>query len=185
MKYLKRILNILLVLTMMCSLWGPAYAVEGEGVKLSMTTSQSTTKVGETVVLVIQSDRDFTTRGSGMTIYYDAEKLEPDLDRSSAAAPLQIHAVSVNGKTALRVSFLPGLEPVTFSAAEPLAQISFKALAVTEQTSISMGAAYLYDDLLTEFALEKPAAVNLTIDPAEVNIPVTGISLDKTGTGSV
>lgn len=180
MKHLKRILSILLVLTMMCSLWGPAYAVEGDGVKLSMTASQSTTKVGETVVLTIQSDRDFTTRGSGMTLYYDAEKLEPDLDSSSAAAPLQIIAVTVGGKAAVRVSFMPGLEPATFSAAEPLAQICFKALAVTGQTSISMGAAYLYDDLLTEIVLEKPAAVNLTIDPAEVNIPVTGISLNKT-----
>ena len=117
MKHLKRILSILLVLTMMCSLWGPAYAVEGEGVKLSMTASQSSIKVGEAVTVTIETDKAFSTRGSGMTIYYDAEKLEPDLDRSSAAAPLQIHAVNVNGKAALRVSFLPGLEPVTFSAA--------------------------------------------------------------------
>lgn len=180
MKHMKRIWSILLVLTMMCGLWGPAYAVEGEGVKLSMTASQSSLKVDETVVLTIQSDRDFTTRGSGMTLYYDAEKLEPDLNASSAAAPLQINAVTVGGKAAIRVSFLPGLEPATFSATEPLAQIRFKALAVTEQTSISLGAAYLYDEMLTEIALGKPAAVNLTIDPAEVNIPVTGISLDKT-----
>ena len=180
MKHLKRILSILLVLTMMCSLWGPAYAVEGEGVKLSMTASQSSIKVGEAVTVTIETDKAFSTRGSGMTIYYDAEKLEPDLDSSSAAAPLQINAVTVGGKTALRISFLPGLEPVTFSASEALAQISFKALAVTEKTSISMGAAYLYDSLLTEIALERPATVNLTIEPAEVNIPVTGISLDKT-----
>lgn len=180
MKHLKRILSILLVLTMMCSLWGPAYAVEGEGVKLSMTASQSSIKVGEAVTVTIETDKAFSTRGSGMTIYYDAEKLEPDLDESIAAAPLQINAVTVGGKAAVRVSFMPGLEPATFSAAEPLAQICFKALSVTGQTSISMGAAYLYDDLLTEIALEKPAAVNLTIDPAEVNIPVTGISLDKT-----
>lgn len=180
MKHMKRIWSILLVLTMMCGLWGPAYAVEGEGVKLSMTASQSSLKVDETVVLTIQSDRDFTTRGSGMTIYYDAEKLEPDLNASSAAAPLQINAVTVGGKAAIRVSFLPGLEPATFSAAEPLAQIRFKALAVTERTSISLGAAYLYDDLLTEIALERPVAIDLTIEPSEVYIPVTGITLDKT-----
>ena len=180
MKNKQRFLSLLLALTMVFSLWGPAYAAEGEGLKLSMTVSQSSIKVGEAVTVTIETDKDFTTRGSGMTIYYDAEKLEPDLDRSSAAAPLQIHAVSVNGKAALRVSFLPGLEAATFTASEPLAQIRFNALAVTEKTSISMGAAYLYDDLLTEIALEKPAAVNLTIDPAEVNIPVTGISLDKT-----
>lgn len=180
MKHLKRILSILLVLTTMCSLWGPAYAVEGEGVKLSMTASQSSIKVGEAVTVTIETDKAFSTRGSGMTIYYDAEKLEPDLDSSSAAAPLQINAVTVGRKAAIRVSFMPGLEPAAFSAAAPLAQICFKALAVTEQTSMSMGAAYLYDESLTEIAMEKPAAVNLTIDPAEVNIPVTGISLDKT-----
>ena len=180
MKNKHRILSLLLALALVFSLWSPVYALEGNGVSLSMTASQSSVKVGEAITVTIETDKAFTTRGSGMTIYYDAEKLEPDLDRSSAAAPLQIHAVSVNGKTALRVSFLPGLEPVTFSVAEALAQICFNALAVTEQTSISMGAAYLYDDLLTEIALERPVAVDLTIEPAEVYIPVTGITLDKT-----
>ena len=153
MKNKQRFLSLLLALTMVFSLWSPAYAVEGEGLKLSMTASQSSIKVGEAVTVTIETDKAFSTRGSGMTIYYDAEKLEPDLDRSSAAVPLQIHAVSVNGKTALRVSFLPGLEASTFTASESLAQIRFNALAVTEKTSISMGAAYLYDDLLTEIAL--------------------------------
>ena len=180
MKNKQRFLSLLLALTMVFSLWGPAYAVEGEGLKLSMTASQSSIKVGEAVTVTIETDKAFSTRGSGMTIYYDAEKLEPDLDRSSAAAPLQIHAVSVNGKTALRVSFLPGLEAATFTASEPLAQIRFNALAVTEKTSISLGAAYLYDDLLTEIALERPVAIDLTIEPSEVYIPVTGITLDKT-----
>lgn len=180
MKNKQRILSLLLALALVFSLWSPVYALKGSGVSLSMTASHSGIKVGEAVIVTIETDKDFTTRGSGMTIYYDAEKLEPDLDRSSAAAPLQIHAVSVNGKAALRVSFLPGLEPATFSAAEALAQICFNALAVTEKTSISMGAAYLYDDLLTEIALERPAAIDLTIEPAEIYIPVTGITLDKT-----
>lgn len=179
MKNKQRILSLLLALALVFSLWSSAYALEGKGVSLSMTASQSSVKVGEAITVTIETDKAFTTRGSGMTIYYDAEKLEPDLDRSSAAAPLQIHAVSVNGKAALRVSFLPGLEPATFSAAEALAQICFNALAVTEKTSISMGAAYLYDDLLTEIALERPAAIDLTIEPSEVYIPVTGITLDK------
>ena len=180
MKNKQRFLSLLLALTMVFSLWGPAYAVEGEGLKLSMTASQSSIKVGEAVTVTIETDKAFSTRGSGMTIYYDAEKLEPDLDSSSAAAPLQIIAVTVGGKAAVRVSFMPGLEPAKFSAAEPLAQICFKALAVTEQTSMSMGAAYLYDDLLTEIALERPAAIDLTIEPSEVYIPITGITLDKT-----
>lgn len=180
MKNKQRILSLLLALALVFNLWSPAYALEGSGVSLSMTASRSSVKVGEAITVTIETDKVFTTRGSGMTIYYDAEKLEPDLDRSSAAAPLQIHAVSVNGKAALRVSFLPGLEPATFSAAEALAQICFNALTVTEKTSISMGAAYLYDDLLTEIALERPASIDLAIEPAEVYIPVTGIILDKT-----
>ena len=179
MRNTQRILSLLLALALVFSLWSPAYALEGSGVSLSMTASQPSIKVGEAVTVTIETDKDFTTRGSGMTIYYDAEKLEPDLDGSTTATPLQINMVTVNGKAALRISFLPGLEPVTFSASEALAQISFKALAVTERTSISMGAAYLYDDLLTEIALERPAAIDLTIEPSEVLIPVTGITLDK------
>ena len=179
MRNKQRILSLLLALTLVFSLWSPAYALEGSGVSLSMTASQPSIKVGEAVTVTIETDKAFTTRGSGMTIYYDAEKLEPDLDGSTTATPLQINMVTVNGKAALRISFLPGLEPVTFTADEPLAQIHFNALAVTEKTSISMGAAYLYDDLLTEIALERPAAIDLTIEPSESYIPVTGITLDK------
>ena len=180
MKKLQRLLSILLVLTLMFSLWSPAYATESAGMKLTMEASQSSLRVGDTVDVTIRTDKDFTTRGSGMTVYYDAEKLELDLDGSSAAAPFRIDPVTVNGKNALRISFLPGLEAATFSAAEPLAELSFKALAVTEQTAISMGAAYLYDSALAEIALERPAAVELTIEPAEENVPVTGIKLDVT-----
>lgn len=180
MKKLQRLLSILLVLTLMFSLWSPAYAVEGSGIKLTMEASQSSLRVGDTVDVAIRTDKDFTTRGSGMTVYYDAEKLELDLESSTAAEPFRIDPVTVNGKTAIRISFLPGLDESTFSAAEPLAELHFKALAVTDKTSVSMGAAYLYDSALTEIALERPAAVELTIEPSEVYIPVTGITLDMT-----
>lgn len=180
MKNMKRLLSMLLVLTLMFSLWPPAYATEGSAIKLTMEGSQSSLKVGETVEIAIRTDKDLTTRGSGMTVYYDTEKLELDLESSTAATPFRIDSVTVNGKTAIRISFLPGLEEVSFSAAEPLAKLHFKALAVTEKTSVSMGAAYLYDSVLTEIALERPAAVELTIEPSEVFIPVTGIKLDMT-----
>ena len=180
MKKLQRLLSILLVLTLMFSLWSPAYATESAGMKLTMEASQSSLRVGDTVDVTIRTDKDFTTRGSGMTLYYDAEKLEPDLESSTAAEPFRIDPVTVNGKTAIRISFLPGLDESTFSAAEPLAKLHFKALAVTDKTSVSMGAAYLYDSALTEIALERPAAVELTIEPSEVYIPVTGITLDMT-----
>ena len=180
MKKLQRLLSMLLALTLMFSLWSPAYATEGTGVKLTMEASQSSIRVGDTVDVTIRTDKDFASRGSGMTIYYDAEKLELDLESSTAAEPFRIDPVTVNGKTAIRISFLPGLDESTFSAAEPLAELHFKALAVTDKTSVSMGAAYLYDSALTEIALERPAPVELTIEPSEVYIPVTGITLDMT-----
>ena len=180
MKNLKQVMSILLVLILMFSLWPPAHAAEGEGIKLSVTASRSSVKVDETVVLSIRADRSFSSRGSGMTVCYDAEKLEPDLEGSCAAVPLQIHKVTVNGEAALRISFLPGLEPAAFSASEALAEIRFKALGVTAQTSVSLGEAYFYDPQLTEILLERPEAVDLSIAPAEVYIPVTGITLDQT-----
>ena len=77
MKNKHRILSLLLALALVFSLWSPAYALEGSGVSLSMTASQSSIKVGEAITVTIETDKAFTTRGSGMTIYYDAEKLEP------------------------------------------------------------------------------------------------------------
>ena len=181
MKNMQRLLSILLVLALMLSFQSPARAAEDDGVKLSMMASQSSIRVGETVWLTIRADKDFTSRGSGITLYYDAEKLELDLEESSAATPFRIDGpLNVNGKTAIRISFLPGLDVATFSASDPLAELRFIALAVTEQTAISMGAAYLYDSVLTEISVERPAAVELAIEPAEVYVPVTGISLDMT-----
>ena len=180
MKNMQRLLSILLALILIFNLWSPANAVEGSGMKLTMEASQASLKVGESVEIAIRTDKDFATCGSGMTVYYDAEKLELDLESSTAAEPFQIDPVTVNGKTAIRISFLPSMDEFTFSAAEPLAKLCFKALAVADKTSVSMGAAYLYDSNLAEIALERPAAVELTIEPSEVYIPVTGIKLDLT-----
>ena len=68
MKKLQRLLSILLVLTLMFSLWPPAYATESSGVKLTMEASQSSLRVGDTVDVTIRTDKDFATRGSGMTV---------------------------------------------------------------------------------------------------------------------
>ncbi len=180
MKKLQRMLSLLLALTMVFGLWSLTYAVEGSDVTLSLSFSQPGVKVGESVALSIEADRDFSTRGVGMTICYDDTVLAPDLEGSSTAAPLQIHAVTVGGKAALRVSFMPGLEPVTFSASEALAQICFKALAVVEQTSVSVDAAYLYDEQLSEIPVHSAGEACLAVEPAAEYVPVTGIALDKT-----
>lgn len=180
MKNWKRIMSILLVPVLLFCLWLPTQATEGEGIALSMTASQSSVEVGQNVVLTIGADQAFSSRGSGMTIYYDTSVLEPDLAASSAAEPFRIDGpMTVGGKTALRISFLPGLEPAEFSADISLAEITFKALSVAGQTEITLGAAYLYDTLLRDILHIKPDAVSLTVEPSEEHIPVTGITLDK------
>ena len=177
MKIMQRTVSLLLALTLMFSLWSPTYATECDGVRLTMKASQSSLQVGDTVVINIRSDQNFSTRGSGMTLYYDSEKLELDLSISSAAAPFRIDPVTVKGKSAVRISFQPGLDGGVVSAAEPLAELSFKALAAAEQTSISMGSAYLYDSALVEIPVTMPDVVRLEI---KSSIPVDGISLDLT-----
>lgn len=181
MKKMQRLWSILLALALLLGLKSPAQAAQGDGVKLSMTVSQSSIRVGETVSLTIRADKDVTTRGSGMTIYYDDTVLELDAAGSVTAAPLTISGpLTVNGKSAFRISFLPGLDAATFSADQPLAEIRFKARAVSGQTGISMGAAYLYDASLMEIPVTMPDSVNVMIEPAAVYIPVTGIGLDMT-----
>lgn len=183
MKKRKRITSTLLALSLMLSIWSPTRALAEEGVTLSMSQSETAdeadVRVGDTVTVTIEADKNFASRGSGMTIYYDDDFLEPDVSASSAADPFIISGpLTVNGKAALRISFLPGLDAAHISASEPLAELNFKALAVTEQTRITMGAAYLYDSELKEIALTKPEAVNIAIAPAKEYIPVTGITLD-------
>lgn len=177
----QRIFCALAVLLLFFCLWSPVSAVEGAGIGLTMTASRSRLKVEETVDVSILTDGEFTTRGSGITLYYDEEKLEPVLEESSAASPFRLDGpLNVNGKTALRISFLPGPDATTFSPAEPLAVLRFRALGVTENAVISMGAACLYDELLSEIPLTRPEALTLTLEPAEVYVPVTGLRLDTT-----
>ena len=135
--------------------------------------------MGDTVTVTVETDRDFTTRGSGMTVYYDDTVLAPDMTASSAAVPFEIHAVAVNGKAALRISFLPGEEQVTVSAAEPLAVLQFKTIAMSAKTAVTMKGAYLYDDALAPIGLDKPKDVTFTVARAADDVPVTGITLDK------
>lgn len=180
MKNMKRIISILLASVLMFCLWFPTQATEGEGITLSMTASQSAIEVGESMMLTIGVDQAFSSRGSGMTICYDASVLELDLTASSAAEPFRIDGpITVGGKTVLRISFLPGVDVAEFTAEIPLAQISFKALSVADQTEIFMSAAYLYDELLSDILQIKPNPVSLTVEPSEEYIPVTGITLDK------
>ncbi len=178
MKKIRRILSLLLILTILLCLQMSANAADD--VKLSMTMSETEVKVGETVKLTINADEDFLTRGSGFTVYYDDTVLELDEANSAAAAPFTVNGLKVNGKSAFRISFMPVADAVSISAAEPIAVVSFTALAVSEEVSFEMGTAYLYDEALGEIPTAPADAVNVTVKPAAIHIPVTGVTLDKT-----
>ena len=180
MKTLKRILSSLLVIAVLFTLLSPVRAAEGEPLALSMTADRTEVPAGETVSITVRADRDIITLGSGMTIYYDEHVLEPDLGVSAAEAPFRIDGpLQVNGRTALRISFLPGPDRVCVSASEPLAELSFRALAAAEQTGITLGAAYFYDETRSEIPVTLPGELHLTVKPSEVTIPAEGIRLDK------
>ena len=76
MKKLQRILSAVLALVLIIGIWPPARAAEEDCVSLSMTASDSTVQAGGTVQVTIEADKDFTSLGSGMTIYYDAKALK-------------------------------------------------------------------------------------------------------------
>lgn len=174
MKKLQRILSAVLALMMIISLRPPARAAEEDSVALSMTASQTTIQAGGTVQVSIEADKDFVSKGSGMTIYYDAKVLK--LEESTAAVPLRIDGpLNVGGKTAVRISCLPGTEAV-FDAANPLALLRFKALSAG-QTTVTMGAAYLYDELLREIPMKMAGAVVLTVEPSAAYTPDAGYTV--------
>jgi hypothetical protein len=111
-----------------------------------------------------------------MTVCYDPAVLEPVPDSHQMAAPFKVSGpVKVRGKTALRISFLPGEASHTFAADQALAVLTFKTLATAENTVVEMTAADLYDSALKRIDLETAQEVKIGIKA----IPVTGITLDK------
>ena len=110
MKMKQRIGSVILILGLLISLYPQTFAEEKtEKVQLSLVAEQTVVTKGETVLVSVLTDRDFITRGAGFTLCYDPAVLEPDLEASSAASPFAIHGpVMVDGKSALRISFLEG-----------------------------------------------------------------------------
>ena len=180
MKKFQRLLSAALALVLMIGIWHPAEAVEADSVSLSMTASDSSVQTGERVDVTVTADKDFTSLGSGMTICYDAKKLEPDVEASATQNPFRIEGpLNVGGKTALRISFLPGTQ-AEFSSDEPLAVLSFKTLAAGE-TAVTIGAAYLYDEHLREIPMQKSETVVLTVEPNAEDTPDAGYTLRMPG----
>ena len=174
MKKLQRILSAVLALVLIIGIWPPARAAEEDSVSLSMTASDATVHAGGTVQVTIEADKDFVSKGSGMTICYDAKALK--LEESTAASPLRIDGpLNVGGKTALRISFLPGTQ-AEFDAEKPLAVLNFKAQSAGD-TTITMGAAYLYDKLLREIPLKRADSIKLAVEPSVEFDPDAGYTV--------
>ena len=171
--------NILAVLALLLCIWLPAQAAEGNGIQLSMETDNAKVQVGENLTVTLRADQAFTTRGTGFTLNFDDTVWTLDSENSSTATPLTIsRPVTVNGQNAVRISFLPGSEEITFSKEQPLAVLQFTAVSVSQKSGFKLEGAYLYDSQLAELPLMKPATVNVEVAPSEVRVPVTGISLE-------
>ena len=185
MKKAVRILSILLALVLLVSQWTPILAAEGDGITLSMTASSQELMSGENdeVKVTIFSDKDFTSRGCGITIGYDTEVLE--LSGSYGAEPFEVCGPTQENKNKniCRISFMPRTEAASFSASEALAEMTFKALAPVEETCIEIKAAYFYDSNLQEISVTKPEGLKLKVTEKQMgdqeNILATGIQLDK------
>ena len=173
---LRRYISTLLMLVLFLNMIPPANAAEGDPGKLSMTASADAVNRGDTLTVTITANQSFTSRGAGMTVCYDPAVLEPVPDSHQMASPFKVSGpVKVRGKTALRISFLPGEESHTFAADQALAVLTFKTLAPAENTVVEMTAADLYDSALKRIDLETAQEVKIGIKA----ISVTGITLDK------
>ena len=163
MRKLQKFLSLSLVLVLLLSLTSPVMAM-GQQVKLSMKAEQASVAVGELVSIQIRTEDAFQARGCGLTIYYDPTILSPELSRCEAAVPFTVSGpVVVNGKTALRISFVPGLENHAFGAGAVLVTLCFKTLDAAKKTTVSMGTAFLYDASLQEMAVTMASDVDIAV----------------------
>lgn len=174
----RRTLCILLAFILLMPMLPPIQAANTDWVQLSMSASQTEIPLGDVFSLTLGTEQGFATRGAGMTILYDPAVLEPILPDSRAAEPFQIsNPIQMNSQSAIRISFLPGMEVAAISAGTVLAEIRFRALTIVDQTTITMGDAYFYDASLNEITIEKAHPATIRVIPFSEKIPVTGIAL--------
>ena len=180
MKKNHRFLGLFLAFALLLTLLGPIATAVGQGVKLSMEAEQGSVLIGDTVSIKIRIEETLNIRGCGLTVFYDDTVLEPKLTDSKTAVPLTVSGpITVDGKKALRISFMPGEDCVSLAAETVLAKLCFKALTTAEKTAVSLGKAYLYDATLQEIPVAIPSDVHITVQRGADAIPVTGVTLDK------
>ena len=177
MTRLRRLLSTLLAAVLLLNMIPPARAAEGDPGQLTMTVSDASAIHGDTLTVTIAASQSFETSGSGMTVCYDPEVLEPVPESSSAANPFRISTpLMVQGKTVLRISFFPGETVHTFAADQALAVLTFRTRKPADNTTLEMTGAYLYDGSREIINVQKAEPVSVAVTP----IDVTGIALDMT-----
>ena len=164
MKHRQKCISLFLTLALLLSLTSPVVTAAEQGVKLTMEPEQENVMIGDTVSVRIRTENAFETCGCGITVYFDAAVLQPVLSDCDAAAPFAVSGPhTVSGRTALRISFLPGQETHSFEAKTLLATLRFKALTDAEKTTVSMGEAFLYDASLQELPVVMPSDLHISV----------------------
>lgn len=173
MKRYSLLFCVALLLTLVFHILPGSAAATQASAQLTMSCAEDFVH-GDTVKVVITSDQMLTNQGVGITLFYDGSVLTLDRDNSKVqSTSLEIHGpLKVNGKTAVRISCLPGTVSNSFTSGQPLAELIFKASAPVEQTSIEMSGVHQYKP-----AVEAAAASPVVFRIAP--IPVTGITLNK------
>ena len=173
--------TIFLTLVLLLNMAPAAYA-EGEAApesdtgKLTMTADRTNLDHGDTLKVTVSAKLAFETKGAGITVAFDAEKLEPVAAESTAKTGFKISGpLTVNGRTVLRISSVPGEGGHTVGVDKPLAVLAFRTKAPGDDIKVEMTAAYLYDTALKriEMALADPVTI------CAVTVPVTEVKLDR------
>ena len=165
--------TLVLTLVLLLNIAPNAHADTG---KLTMTADRTAVKHGEIVKVTVASNMAFKTKGSGITVAYDASALEPVSADSTVKSGFRISGpLTVNGKTVLRISSFPGEEGHAVEEDEPLAVLAFRTKTPGENIKVEMTAAYLYDTALNrmEMALAEPISFSAAV------VPVMEIKLDR------
>lgn len=149
----------------------PFTAAADDVVTVSISADRQDYTHRDEVIVSITADGDLQNKGKGITVFYDDAALTLNKEKSTAQAPLEIHGpLTVNGKTALRISCFPG-EENRYDSGKPFATLVFYATAPASEARIEMAEVYQYDPAVHAAAAEEV----LTFEIAP--IPVSAIQL--------
>lgn len=162
-----------LLLTLLLNILPFTAAAADNAVTISMSADQQSYTHGDEVIVSIAADGDLQNKGKGITVFYDDSALTLNKEKSTAQAPLEIYGpLTVDGKTALRISCFPG-EAYQFDSDKPLATLTFDSKAPSNGARIEMAEVHQYEPAVTAVLTEEV----LVLDVAAV--PVSAVQLNK------